>query len=850
MKRLSAGILAHVDSGKTTLSEGLLYVSGAIRTLGRVDHKDAFLDTNRIERERGITIFSKQAVLTVNGTEITLLDTPGHTDFSAETERVFNVLDYAILVISGTDKVQSHTETLWQLLKQYDIPTFIFVNKMDMDGTDKADILADLRQKLSDSCIDFTDDTSGGFFEEAAVCSDALMSEFEETDKVSVNSIRAAIKNREIFPCLFGSALKLDGVLEFLNMLDKYTLAKHYSDDFGAKVFKISEDEKGQRLTHMRITGGVLKPRTALADADWSEKVNEIRVYSGVKYQGVAEAEAGMIVAVTGLTKTYAGEGLGMEQNSHSLMLEPVFTYKIKIPEGKDVPSALLELKKLEEEETQLNIVWNERLQEINIRLMGEVQLEVLKRIISERFNMDVEFENGSIIYRETIENTVEGVGHYEPLRHYAEVHLLLEPNERGKGLVFKTDCSEDSLNRNWQRLVMTHLAEKTHIGVLTGSPITDMTITLIAGKAHLKHTEGGDFRQATYRAVRQGLMQANSVLLEPWYDFKLEIPSVSIGRAMNDLQLMGGVFEQPLLDGETAVISGSAPISKMHNYQAEVTAYTRGRGVLTCAFGGYEKCVDEEAVIAEFGYDAEGDIYNSPDSVFCSHGAGYAVPWNEVFEHMHLELRGQKKDEPQAVIKKQTEYADISEKELVRIFEKTYGKITRKSPEPMKTEHYTPKPKYRKPRPKPQGEEYLLVDGYNIIFAWEDLTKLAHTSLEAARDALIDRLECYRAMKKCEVILVFDAYKVKGNQGEVERRNNIAVVYTKEAETADAYIERVTRELSVKHRVRVATSDSLEQLIILGSGALRISAREFLAEVEQCEDELRRFIEEYNHSN
>ena len=850
MKRLVAGILAHVDSGKTTLSEGLLYTSGAIRKLGRVDHRDAFLDTNRIEREKGITIFSKQAVFDFDGTEITLLDTPGHVDFSAETERTLAVLDYAVLVISGSEGVQSHTETLWQLLNQYEIPTFIFVNKMDMPGAEKDALMGDLRAKLSDSCVDFTDDKSHEFYEEAALCSESMMDELMETEEISEKSLIDAVKNREIYPCMFGSALKMQGVEEFLSCFTKYTVQADCGEEFGAKIFKISEDEKGQRLTHMRITGGALKIRDEITGADWAVKVNDIRVYSGAKYKSVTEACPGMVVAVAGLAQTHVGEGLGAEQNSQELTLEPVFSYRVKIPRDRDIPSALADLKKLEEEETQLNIVWNERLREISIRLMGEVQLEVLKTIIAERFGMDVEFEDGSIIYRETIANTVEGVGHYEPLRHYAEVHLLLEPNERGRGLEFKTACSEDLLNRNWQRLVLTHLAEKTHIGVLTGSPITDIKITLVSGRAHVKHTEGGDFRQATYRAVRQGLMQAQSVLLEPWYDFKLTLPAASIGRAMNEIQLMGGTVSPPdSIDAEMSVITGSAPISKMHNYQADVTAYTRGRGVLVCSFGGYKECVNAEEVIDKIGYDYESDLRNSPDSVFCTHGAGYYVPWYEVFNHMHLELMETKKEtiEEVAVRRQPSAPAEISEEELVRIFEKTYGKIDRKVPQQMKTERKAPPQKKFKARPLPQGPEYLLIDGYNIIFAWEDLTKLAKGSLEAARDALIDRVAGYRVMKKLEVILVFDAYKVKGNRGEVEKINGITVVYTKEAETADAYIERVTHELGKRHRVRVATSDNLEQLIILGNGALRISAREFLAEIEETEKEIRRFIEEYN---
>lgn len=838
MKKIVTGILAHVDSGKTTLSEAVLYTTGSIRKLGRVDHRDAFLDTNKIERERGITIFSHQAIIRTEDIQLNILDTPGHVDFTAETERTLCVLDYAVLVVSGTEKVQSHTLTLWKLLKKHSIPTFIFINKMDLAAADKDEVLADLKSKLSDKCLDFF---GSDFYDLAAMCSEALMNEYLQTDTVSKDTVKSAISNRDIFPCFFGSALKLEGVEEFLRVFFEYVKEPKRRDGFSARVFKISEDEKGNRLTHMKITGGKLAVRDMIDD--YSEKVTDIRVYSGIKYESVKSVSEGDVCAVTGLTKTRAGEGLGGERSAGELTTEPVFSYKVTIPPDISPAAAMENLKRLEEEETQLNVVWNKHFGEIRLQLMGEVQLEVIKRIIAERFSMDVSFEQGSIIYKETIENAVEGIGHYEPLRHYAEVHLLLEPLKRGEGLRFQSKCSEDILDRNRQRLVLTHLEEKTHLGVLTGAPITDMKITLISGRAHLKHTEGGDFRQATYRAVRQGLMRAKSVLLEPWYDFSVSLPQQSVGRLMTDISEMGGRINPPeSLDNNTAKVSGSAPISKMHGYTAELTSYTHGLGQLSCNFGGYDKCQNTDEVIVNTGYDPEGDLYNSPDSVFCANGSGFTVKWNEVEQYMHLEAVSEKK--PHRVSSRGGSASEeIDEEELLRIFELTYGKIQRKSPRPLKT--VKEKIKYRKSRPRPDGPEYVLVDGYNIIFAWEDLSRISKSSLEAARDALINRLASYKVMKDIEVIVVFDAYKVKGNRGEVERINNITVVYTKEAETADAYIERTTHELSKKHRVRVATSDNLEQLIILGNGALRVSAREFLAEVEETEAEVRRLIEQ-----
>ncbi len=838
MKRLVIGILAHVDSGKTTLSEALLYEAGEIRKLGRVDKGDAFLDTNKIERERGITIFSKQAVISLPETEFTFIDTPGHIDFSAETERALQVLDYAILIISASDGVRSHTETLWRLLNRHNIPTFIFVNKMDLPATDKERVMQEIHLRFGDECVDFTQ----AFAENAAVCSEKLMEEFLETGRVSDDSLRAAVSKCEIFPCYFGSALKLDGIRELANGLDTYTKAKKFRDEFGAKVFKISEDERGTRLTHMKITGGGLKVKS-LVDG---EKANEIRIYSGEKYQTVSEAVSGMVCAVTGLNKTSAGDGLGIEERSEALTLEPVFTYAVKLPDGVDTHTAITNLKKLEEEETQLHIIWNEQLQEIRIQLMGEVQLEVLKSIIAQRFGIDVEFEKGSIIYKETITNKVEGVGHYEPLRHYAEVHLLIEPGKQGSGIKLASKCGEDELSRNWQRLIMTHLCEKEHKGVLTGSPLTDVKITLVSGRAHLKHTEGGDFRQATYRAVRQGLMQAESVLLEPWYEFSLEVPTNSAGRAMTDIGQMGGELLPPETQGEVTIIKGKAPVAKMNDYNREVIAYTHGCGRLSCVFKGYEPCTNANEVIERIGYIADSDTDNPSGSVFCSHGAGYNVKWDEVFDHMHIDALDL--NEPKAVVQKdmqkRSQTTFIDDTELLKIFEKTYGEIKQKSHHPMRTRKEEPYIQKQSKKPKKKQGDYLLVDGYNIIYAWDELKKQSELDFDLARTTLINRLCAYRAMRKCEVIAVFDAYKVKGNTGSIEKVLNISVVYTKEAETADSYIERVSHQLGKDYNVRVATSDYLEQIIILGSGAFRISANEFLKEVEAAEQELRELMQ------
>ena len=859
MKRIVLGILSHVDSGKTTMSEALLYKSGTIRKLGRVDNGDAFLDSYSLERDRGITIFSKQAVLKFDDTYISLLDTPGHVDFSAEMERTLQVLDYAILVISGTDGVQSHTETLWNLLSRYRIPTFIFVNKMDLPGADKYHLMLNLRGRLSENCIDFSKYVpQEKFYENLSMCDERLLENYLETGEIGDEDIVYGVARRKVFPCFFGSALRLDGIDEFVQGFVKYTRMPRYSKSFGAKVFKISDDNQGNRLTYMKITGGTLKVRDLLKGKnvkgqEWEEKVNRIRIYNGTKFDAVDEAEAGTVCAVTGLTETYPGQGLGAEYESDLPVLEPVLTYRVNLDDGTDVHTALVRFRRLEEEDPQLNVVWSDILQEIHVQLMGKVQLEVLQRVVKDRFNMDVSFDRGSIVYKETITEAVEGVGHFEPLRHYAEVHLLLEPAERGSGLTFATNCREDDLDKNWQRLILTHLEEKTHIGVLTGSPITDMKITLTAGRAHIKHTEGGDFRQATYRAIRQGLRSANNILLEPWYDFKITVPQENIGRAMSDIQRMYGSFEPPVTEGENAILTGSVPVSEMLDYQSELTGYTKGRGHLMCTLKGYEPCHNAEAVIAEMAYDVDADLDNTADSVFCSHGAGFVVKWDQVQDYMHLEggkikfVQPDEDEEEENPRQRVTQYYDsiAMDKELLAIFERTYGPVKRDPRIDFRppTKDYAPKQSKYKQKNNPSGPEYLLVDGYNIIFAWEDLKELAAENLEAARQKLIDILCNYQGYKKCELILVFDAYKVKGNPREVEKWHNINVVYTKEAETADMYIEKVTHELGKKHKVRVATSDGLEQMIILGHGALRMSALSFRDEVKQVEQEIREYL-------
>ncbi|MBR3149543.1 MAG: TetM/TetW/TetO/TetS family tetracycline resistance ribosomal protection protein [Eubacterium sp.] len=858
MKKITLGILAHVDSGKTTLSEAMLFRTGAISKLGRVDHRDSFLDTNSLERDRGITIFSKQAVMPFRDTQFTLLDTPGHVDFSAETERTLRVIDYAILVISATDGVQSHTLTLWRLLKKYKVPTFLFINKTDLDGADREFVMHQLKTRLSDCCVDFSDTKTSEFFENVALCDDALLSRFYETERIEADNIISAVAQRKVFPCMFGSALKVEGVDEFLDCLYSYTKMPEYGESFGAKVYKISEDAQKNRLTFMKITGGALRVRDTLKskDGDDSEKVNQIRIYSGDKFTACDVAEAGTVCAVTGITFAKPGYGLGAEDDSALPILEPVLTYRVDILDGTDTHTVLSKMRILENEDPQLKVVWNERLGEIQMQLMGDIQLEVLKAVIAERFGIDVEFGRGNIIYKETIADTVEGVGHFEPLRHYAEVHLILKPLPRDSGLVFRSECKEDMLDKNWQRLIITHLYEKTHVGVLTGSPITDMEIILASGRAHEKHTEGGDFRQATYRAVRHGLRNAKSVLLEPVYEFTLEVPSENVGRAMADIQKMSGSFEPPETIGDSAVIKGFAPVSEMSEYNRELIQYTHGKGKLACALKGYEPCHNADEVIAEIAYDADADVQNTADSVFCSHGAGYNVRWDEVTSHMHLQSalsKGVKKTAEAKTEKSINAYKSQNDifaldKELMQIFEKTYGPVKTRS---FDSEAVTAVPSAKKDNPKYkikpryEGEEYLLVDGYNVIFAWDNLRELSESSIDGAREALINVLCNYQGYKKCEVILVFDAYKVKGNR-EVEKVNNISIVYTKEAETADMYIEKVSHKLAKKHKVRVVTSDALEQLIILGNGALRVSSRAFYDEVRLAEEEIRSIIDEH----
>lgn len=887
MKKLVIGILAHVDAGKTTLSEELLYLCGEIRKIGRVDHGDAFLDTYELEKERGITIFSKQALLKTENMEVTLLDTPGHVDFSAEMERTLQVLDYAILVINGMDGVQSHTMTLWRLLERYQIPTFLFVNKMDQQGTDHDALLNDLKQHLHENCVDFgrTQDTDYGMYEltpeqleNIAVCEEDLLETYLETDIVEDRDIVRLIVQRKIFPCYFGSALKEKGVKDFWNGVQQYTAEPERPTEFGAKVFKIARDEQGNRLTYMKITGGSLKVKTLLSsnsngqslpgrkaeEAAWEEKADQIRLYSGAKYELTSEAEAGTVCAVTGLTRTYPGEGLGIEQESELPILEPVLNYQIILPDDCDPHQMLQKLRQLEEEEPQLHILWDSQFSEIHAQLMGEVQIEILKKLIWDRFHVAVEFGAGSIVYKETVAEPVEGVGHFEPLRHYAEVHLLIEPGEPGSGCQFFTACSEDVLARNWQRLILTHLEEKEHIGVLTGSPLTDVQITILTGRAHAKHTEGGDFRQATYRAVRQGLRKARNILLEPYYEFRLEVPAEMIGRAMADVQKMQGTFDAPEVEGETAILKGTAAVAQMRDYQKEVVSYTHGTGKLFCSLKGYAPCKNQDEVVQNIGYDPEADLENPTGSVFCAHGAGFVVPWDQVEAYMHLQS-GVDMDEldseswyedvesaqnPGTAVDNANISRNISgkngkfsysgsyeeEEELQAIFERTFGPMKRdRTAFQKKTVHSsTPATRYR--AGKPRQEEYLLVDGYNIIFSWEELNELAKENIHAACDKLMDILSNYQGYRKCTLILVFDAYKVEGHVEEIITYHNIYVVYTKEAETADQYIEKTVHRIGRQYQVTVATSDGLEQVIIMGQGAHRISAQGLKKEIEDTE--------------
>ncbi len=840
-KRITIGIVAHVDSGKTTLSEAMLYNSGKIRRLGRVDHKDSYLDNNEIERDRGITVFSKQAVFEHEDTIFTLLDTPGHADFGAEAERTLSVLDYAVLVISAPEGVQSHTRTLWQLLERYSVPTFVFINKTDISPYEKDELMDMIKDKLSENVMDFSLGTDIEHSEDIAMCSEEMMEELL-SGCISHESLCRAIKSRKLFPTVFGSALKNSGVEDIMHTLSYYTTFTQGTQDFGAKVFKISYDDKGARLTHLKVTSGSLKVKSVIDCSGESEKINEIRIYSGTKYEMISEAYAGCVCAVTGLENSAVGRNLGCEKDSLSLMLEPVFNYTVKILSPVNDAEAFEAFRKLSQEETKLSVSWNEASKQISVRLMGEIQTEVLTRVVEERFGFKVEFERASVIYKETIADTVEGVGHYEPLRHYAEVHLILSPGKRGSGITFQSKCREDELATNWQRLILTHLAEKTHIGVLTGSPITDICITLASGKAHLKHTDGGDFRQATYRAVRHGLKNAKSVLLEPWYDAIIEIPSDNVGRVLNDISNMGGSFSPPETHGEMCIINASAPVSKIQFYQSEILSFTKGMGSMSCSLKGYMPCQNEEEVIEKIGYDSDADVENTADSVFCSHGSACIVKWNEVYDNMHLESALKAKTEEEFTPITRTKNFDarlISQDEIDRIFEMTFGKADK----PKQTvKNRTGDVKY-KGKPVQFNEEYILVDGYNIIFAWDELKKLANKDINLARETLITRLVNYNAIKDVNLAIVFDAYKVKGGLGEVEKVNGISVIYTKEAETADSYIEKASHTLAKDYNVKVATSDSLEQIIIMGAGAMRISAKDFEKEVSLVEESIKKYI-------
>ena len=844
---LTVGLLAHVDAGKTTLSEAMLYQSGTLRRLGRVDHRDAFLDTDVQERERGITIFSKQAELSWQGRAITLVDTPGHVDFSGETERALRVLDCAVLVISAADGVQGHTATLWRLLQSYHVPTFLFINKMDQPGANRRALMEELKNRLSDGCVDML---SPDRMEQIATCSEEALAHYLQDEAVPDALIAQLTAQRLLFPCFFGSALRLDGIDALLNALCSLLPVPQWPQDFAARIYKISRDPQGARLTWMKITGGSLRVRALLSglspDAPggaWEEKVSQLRIYSGAKFRTVEQAEAGMLCAVTGLNYTRAGDGLGAEQSGGAPLLTPVFTYRVLLPAGVDPHRALDILRQLEEEDPQLHVLWNEGLREIHVQLMGEVQLEILSRVLRDRFGLAASFGEGGILYRETIAAPIRGAGHYEPLRHYAEVHLLLEPGERGSGLHFAADCPDEVLERGYQRLILTHLMEKRHPGVLTGAPITDMKITLVAGRAHPKHTEGGDFRQATYRAVRQGLMSAQSVLLEPWYDLRLELPQDCVGRAMNDIQQMGGSFTPPETLSDCVLLLGSAPVAAARHYAREVTAYTRGRGRLTCTLRGYAPCRDQEAVVAASGYDPERDLGNPADSIFCAHGAGFTVKWNEVNRYMHLhpeqaDRADAAQDTPSASSRSGYRGTAAEDEELQAIFERTYGSA---KPRAMRQPPRTSQPTVNnRPIPMQQdGPEYLLVDGYNIIFAWEELKAVSRESLEHARQCLMDILANYHGFHPCELIVVFDAYKVAGNVGATEEYHGIHIVYTREAETADNYIEKTIYKIAKDHRVRVATSDALEQMIILGSGALRVSAAELHTQVQAAKVEI-----------
>lgn len=838
MKKIIAGILAHVDAGKTTLAEAMLYRTGKLRKIGRVDHGDTALDTHALERERGITIFASQAVFSTDKMEVTLLDTPGHVDFSSETERTLGVLDYAILVISGLDGVQSHTLTLWKLLRLYSVPTFVFVTKMDFARKSREEIIENLNSELDGDFVDFGDEAA--MSEGLALCSESMMEKYFGGETIDEREIAEAIKLRQVFPCFFGSGLKLDGIDEFIDALEKYTIQPEYSEVFGAKVFKISHDPQGVRLTHIKVTGGSIKVREMIGD----EKISGIRIYSGAKFTTADEGKSGEICALTGLDKTHNGQGLGFEAAGERPTLEPVMNYRVVLPDGCDADTILPKLRELEEEDPQLHVTWNSHLKEIHVGLMGDVQAEILKSIVAERFGVKIDIDSGRVMYKETIENKVEGIGHYEPLRHYAEVHLIMEPLPRGSGLVFRTDCSEDTLDRNWQRLILMHLGEKQHLGVLTGSPITDMRITLAAGRAHIKHTEGGDFRQATYRAVRQGLMQAKSKLLEPYFSFRLEVPSEQIGRAINDIRMRSGSFDSPEESGGISVLRGRAPVTELNGYASEVAAYTGGRGRLYCESAGYDDCHNAEKVIAELAYDPEADLENTPDSVFCAHGGGFGVKWNKVGEYMHLESCLEKEKPYTPPVNRRNLHID--DKELEAIMEREFGK--------PKYELYRPTAKKNDGNQTDfemtERKSYVLVDGYNVIFAWDELKSLADTDLGAARERLMEILCNYSAYTKNNVVLVFDAYKVPGNTGERFDFHNIHVVYTKERELGDVYIEKLISEIGKNDRVRVVTSDNLIQLSAVRFGVLRMSAAEFEREVDSVHAKIGKFLDEIREKN
>ena len=837
MKHIVLGIFAPVDAGKTTLSEALLYRSGQRRQLGRVDHGDAFLDNHSLERARGITIFSKQARFQTERLSVTLVDTPGHVDFAPEAERAMTVPDYAILVVSGTDGVQAHTETLWKLLRRYHVPTLLFFNKMDLPGADKERLLEDVKACFSEFCATWNDQESIALCDEGAL--DAYLADGALSDE-AVASLWAAEK---FFPCLFGAALHLDGVDELLSVLERFTKAPYYPDEFAARVYKIARDAQGNRLTFLKVTGGSLRVRMPIAYTPRGgerieEKVTQIRLYSGADYTQAETVEAGTVCAVSGLSSLLAGDCLGAQAEGKAALLAPVMTYRIGLPPGTEVRTMLPKLRELEEEEPQLRIVWDERLREIHAQLMGQVQIEVLKALILERFDLDVTIDGGRVSYRETITDTIEGVGHFEPLRHYAEVHLILSPLPRGSGLQFDSICSEDVLDRNWQRLILTHLEEKTHLGVLTGAPITDLRITLAAGRAHLKHTEGGDFRQATYRAVRQGLMQAQSILLEPFYHFRLTVPAAQLGRAINDLRAMGGSFGSPVQEGAMTVLEGSAPVSEMQSYMSDITAYTHGQGKLVCEVEGYAPCHNAQKVIEEAGYDPEADLDNTPDSVFCSHGAGMNVKWNEVPSYMHLEsVLREKREEAPAPVRVRTRNLDLDEKELQKIIEREFG--------PDKRPLFRPpvQVESREVSLPPQKKEYLIVDGYNLIFSWDGLREQAKNDLSGARERLLDLLSNYCGYHPCELVVVFDSYRVKGGVGSKTRRDKLRVVYTKENESADLYIETLVGQIGRNYAVRVVTSDGLIQLSALRSGVLRVSAAEFLRQIEAVNEQIAAFI-------